>query len=204
MIGIVDYGMGNLGSVANMLKKIGVEAGIINRPVEVVAYDKLILPGVGSFDKAMQRINSSGLRDALDHAVQIQKKRILGICLGMQLLTRGSEEGSESGLGWIDAETIKLPSNLDLIIPHMGWNQVFASQYLGKLNRNVSEESLFYFVHSYYVKTDRPETVSLTCNYGITFAAALESKNIFGAQFHPEKSHRFGMHFFKNFSELIC
>lgn len=204
MIGIIDYGMGNLGSVVNMLKKIGANATLIVRPEEIKGCEKLILPGVGSFDKAMQRINSSGLRDALDLAVKINKTPILGICLGMQLLTRGSEEGSEAGLGWVDAQTVRFPSDLQLRVPHMGWNYVSASPFQGMMNHNVSGDTRFYFVHSYYVKTDRSEMVSLMCNYGITFAAALESENIFGAQFHPEKSHRFGIQFLKNFADLKC
>lgn len=204
MIGIVDYGMGNLGSVSNMLRKIGVDSKLINRADEIERFNKLILPGVGSFDKAMQRINSSGIRDSLEYAVQIQKKPILGICLGMQLLTKGSEEGSEAGLGWVDAHTFKFPAHLDVRIPHMGWNQVFASQNLGIMNRNVPDDCRYYFVHSYYVRTERPEIVSLTCNYGIAFTAALESGHIFGAQFHPEKSHRFGMDFFRTFAQLEC
>ena len=201
MIVIVDYGMGNLGSIVNMFKKIGVKASISSDAETLADAPKLLLPGVGAFDKAMERIATSGLRPILDELVLVQKKPILGICLGTQLLTRGSEEGKLPGLGWIPASTKRFPTIPGLRIPHMGWNRVYPSS-PSAITRELPEESRFYFVHSYCVQTDFAVHSLLKCHYGIDFDAAIQKENIYGAQFHPEKSHRFGMQLLKNFASL--
>lgn len=201
MIVIVDYGMGNLGSIVNMFKKIGVKACVSSEFDVIEAAPKLLLPGVGAFDKAMERIEASGLRPILDEQVLVKQKPLLGICLGMQLLTRSSEEGTLPGLGWIPASTKRFPTLPGLRIPHMGWNHVRPNT-PSALTSDLSSESRFYFVHSYCVQTDSPDNSLLKCHYGIDFDAAIQKGNIFGAQFHPEKSHRFGMHLLKNFANI--
>lgn len=201
MIVIVDYGMGNLGSIVNMFKRIGVHAKLTSDLTEIETASKILLPGVGSFDKAMTNINNSGMKEVLDRQVLEYKKPVLGICLGMQLLTRGSEEGKLQGLSWIRAETLRFPSLPNLRVPHMGWNTVIPVSN-SKILRNLSDEARFYFVHSYRVHVDNEEDSILKCHYGITFDAAIQNNNIYGAQFHPEKSHRFGMQLLKNFAEL--
>lgn len=193
--------MGNLGSIVNMFKKIGEKSTISGDPEVIATASKLLLPGVGSFDRAMERINKLGIKSVLDEQALILKKPVMGICLGMQLLTRSSEEGNLSGLGWISADTVKFPSIPGLRIPHMGWNSVTYSS-TSKLTTNLPLESRFYFVHSYCVKVDSPENSILKCHYGIDFDAAIQKDNIFGAQFHPEKSHRFGMQLLRNFADL--
>lgn len=201
MITIIDYGLGNLGSIQNMFKRIGVQAKITSDLGEIGSATKILLPGVGAFDNAMTRINETGLKEVLDKKANLDKVPILGICLGMQLLTRGSQEGVLSGLGWIEADTIKFPAIEGLKVPHMGWNLVKPSTQ-SKLNLNLPNESRFYFVHSYYVQVDKQENSILKANYGIEFDAAIQNDNIYGAQFHPEKSHKFGMQLLKNFSEI--
>jgi glutamine amidotransferase len=201
MITIVDYGMGNLGSVLNMFKRIGIQANITSDLREIASATKILLPGVGAFDNAMTRINETGLKEVLDKKAKLDKVPILGICLGMQLLTRGSQEGVLSGLGWIEADTIKFPQIDGLKVPHMGWNVVNPSTQ-SKLTFDLPNESRFYFVHSYYVQVDKRENSILKANYGIEFDAAIQNDNIYGAQFHPEKSHKFGMQLLKNFSEI--
>lgn len=201
MISIVDYGMGNLGSVKNMLKHIGVLSQTIDDPEVLERAEKILLPGVGSFDQAMKRIIESGFLEVLNYKVVTEKIPILGICLGMQLLTIGSEEGKLPGLGWIDAQTIRFPGNSGLKVPHMGWNLVYPATD-SPLTKKLPEESRFYFVHSYYVKVASEENSILKTDYGIKFDAAIQKENIYGAQFHPEKSHKFGMQLLKNFAEI--
>lgn len=203
MITIVDYGMGNLGSVFNMFKKIGVDSKITSDLEEVKVAKKILLPGVGSYDNAMKRINESGLREILDKKALEEKIPVLGICLGMQLLTLGSEEGKEKGLGWIKASAKKFqfPKEEKLKVPHMGWNRVFETA-PNKLIVDFPEEPRFYFVHSYYVEVENQENSILKTNYGIEFDSAIHHENIYGAQFHPEKSHKFGMKLFENFAKL--
>jgi glutamine amidotransferase len=201
-IAIVDYGMGNLGSIMNMFKHIGVPARIIADPAELEQSAKILLPGVGAFDSAMQRIDDSGLRPVLDHKALVEKVPVMGICLGMQLLTRDSEEGKRSGLGWIQASTRRFPALPGLKVPHMGWNQVRAVNNNHPLTHNLPEEPRFYFVHSYHVQVDDPSDSLLRTHYGVDFDAAIAHGNICGAQFHPEKSHRFGMSLLANFASL--
>jgi glutamine amidotransferase len=198
MIVIVDYGVGNVGSVANMLRKVGARARISASSADIEAADKLILPGVGHFDSGMAKLNETGLVPVLAEQVLARGKPVLGICLGMQMLTRGSEEGSAPGLGWINATTHRFPDMAGLRVPHMGWNTVRAEN-AANLFAHDGDTERFYFVHSYFVRTADPAHVAATCSYGIEFAAAFQANNIFGVQFHPEKSHLFGMELFKRF-----
>jgi glutamine amidotransferase len=201
MITIVDYGMGNLGSIQNMFKRLQVAARVTGDPAEIEHAEKILLPGVGAFDNAMQRINEGGLREALDRKALVEKVPVLGICLGMQLLTRFSEEGTVPGLGWIGASTRRFPAAPGLKVPHMGWNVTVPTRE-NPLTRGLDGELRFYFVHSYYVTVDNEDDSILKATHGIAFDAAVMRGNIYGAQFHPEKSHRFGMQLLKNFAEL--
>lgn len=202
MITIVNYGLGNLGSIFNMLRHIGAKSVIASDPEQIKDAEQLILPGVGHFDKGINELIRSGLKEILDMKVLKEKVPILGICLGMQLMTKSSEEGSLHGLGWIDAVTKKFRfENNGYKIPHMGWNTVSISNKNILLQDSTSEQR-FYFVHSYYVKVYRPENSIMKTRYGIEFDSGINSGNIFGIQFHPEKSHKFGMNLLKKFSEL--
>lgn len=202
MITIVNYGMGNLGSMLNIFKRIGVKATIESDPTNILKSEKLVLPGVGSFDAAMACINSvSGLREALNHKALVECTPVLGVCLGMQLLTSSSEEGQLSGLGWIPGVTSRLPEKEGLKVPHMGWN-ISLPNTPSLLTANVGDEPRYYFVHSYCVHVDDPDHSLMKTHYGIDFDSAIGYKNIYGVQFHPEKSHRFGMQILKNFAEL--
>jgi len=201
MITIVDYGMGNLGSIRNMFKRIGVPAEITDDVGLLERATKILLPGVGAFDSAMQRINASGLRAMLDRKALLECVPIMGICLGMQLLTRASEEGRLPGLGWIPAVTRRFPDTPGLKVPHMGWNVVTATRD-SPLTSGLAPESRYYFVHSYYVQTDDPRDSVLTTRYGVTFDAVVAHRNLYGAQFHPEKSHKYGMSFLSNFASI--
>lgn len=201
MISIVNYGMGNLGSVVNMFKRIGCQAEVVENPETLATATKILLPGVGSFDQAMKRINESGFFEVLNHKALVEKVPVLGICLGMQLLTRGSEEGVLPGLSWIEADTLKFPADSGLKIPHMGWNRVVEAEH-SILTEHLPDEPRFYFVHSYRVKVDDEVNSILKCTYGLEFDAAIQKDNIFGAQFHPEKSHKFGMRFLENFAKI--
>lgn len=205
MIGVIDYGIGNVSSIVNMLKKIGEEALLVRTPEEIKSSEKIILPGVGSFDAGMKKLRASGLVDAIiTHAV-INKKPTLGICLGMQMLGRNSEEGSEEGLGLIPFDTIKfqLDSRKDLKVPHMGWNIVTMELKDDPILQGLEGTQRYYFVHSYHAKCDKKENVLMNCDYGYLFPAAVKSGNVYGFQFHPEKSHKFGMALLENFARRI-
>jgi len=201
---IVDYGVGNLGSVLNMLKRIGVSGSISSDAAAIAAAPKLLLPGVGAFDAAMNRLNDSGLRPALERRVA-EGVPLLGICLGMQLLTRSSEEGALPGLGLVPARTLGFKGRVpaDTKVPHMGWNRVSAGSSSALTSDLVAEdEARFYFVHSYYVECAVPEQSILKTTYGVTFDSGFQCGNIFGVQFHPEKSHRFGMKLLQSFARI--
>lgn len=202
MITIVNYGMGNLGSLLNMFKRIGVAARVESDIGALRNSKKLLLPGVGAFDAAMQRISDSpGLREVLDQKALVECVPILGVCLGMQLLTDSSEEGNLSGLGWIPGVTRRFPRLDGLKVPHMGWN-IARPNTLSPLTADVGLEPRYYFVHSYYVQVNDPAHSLMRSHYGIDFDSGIGRGNIYGAQFHPEKSHRFGMQILRNFAEL--
>lgn len=205
MIVIIDYDMGNVGSIANMIKRVGGESVITREPSAIRSATKLILPGVGAFDTGMQNIERFGLLSLLNQKVLEERTPILGICLGMQLLTTRSEEGVRAGLGWIDAETVRFPSSTaetaKLRIPHMGWNIALPAK-PSALLKDMPETPRFYFVHSYYVVCRDPSDVLMTTTYGIPFTSAVSKSNIWGTQFHPEKSHSFGMQLIHNFVHL--
>lgn len=203
MITIVDYGLGNLGSIVNMLKRIGVKSHVTSELSQISSAEKILLPGVGSFDHAINEINQRGLLDVLNTKALIDKVPFLGVCLGMQLLTNSSEEGVLPGLGYINAKTVKFSFKEEkLKIPHMGWNSIklFTPSQL-TMDMEI-EEFRFYFVHSYYVKCENQENSIAKTMYGFQFDSMIQKENIFGAQFHPEKSHRFGMKLFLNFSKI--
>ena len=205
MIVVVDYGMGNVGSIANMLKRVGADALVSSQAHDIERAQKLILPGVGAFDSAMERINGSGLRAALDRRVVADKVPVLGICLGMQLLTHTSEEGELPGLGWIAARTVAFRGRVDprLKSPHMGWNLVVLHTPSSLTNGfDTLLEPRFYFVHSYFIECDDSSVGILRTTYGVTYDSAIQRGNIYGVQFHPEKSHRFGMRLLENFAKL--
>lgn len=199
MITIIDYGMGNLGSIANMIKKVGHKSIITSDIEEIKKARKLILPGVGAFDNGMKHLKDSGLIEVLNKKVLIEKTPILGICLGMQLMTNSSEEGKLAGLGWIDAQAKKFVSD-ELKIPHMGWN-IVKHKKTSKLFDENGTEKRFYFVHSYCVSCNNKDDILTTTPYGHDFISSFEKENIIGVQFHPEKSHKFGMNLIRNFVE---
>ena len=200
---VIDYGVGNIASIENMLKKIGFTPVVSNSIDALENASHIILPGVGLFDVAMKRLEELNLITALNYKVVNDKTPILGICLGMQLLTRRSEEGSMSGLGWIDAEVFRFDSrhgNEQIKVPHMGWNVVNVKKE-SKLFPDKNIEYRFYFVHSYYVRCFHEGDVLAETTHGGNFVSAFEKENIVGVQFHPEKSHKFGLEFFSNFME---
>lgn len=201
MITIVDYGMGNLGSIQNMFKRLGVKSLIASDREAISGATKIVLPGVGAFDAAIDRITNAGLLDVLHRKALVEQVPVLGICLGMQLMTRGSEEGKRPGFGWIPASTKRFASSGDLKVPHMGWNRVRPLR-SHPLLTGTSDDTRFYFVHSYYVHVDDEADSLLRTTHGVEFDAAIGRGNIFGAQFHPEKSHRFGQRLLGNFSSI--
>jgi len=199
MVAIIDYGLGNLGSIYNMLKKIGeTEIFITSNKVDISMADKIILPGVGSFDSGINNLKELDLIDLLTEEVFIKGKNFLGICLGMQLLFTSSEEGSELGLNWIKGNVNKFTPSTKYRVPNMGWNYVEKKKDCLLFN-NLELNSKFYFVHSFYVKCEDPDNVCGVSSYGIEFDAVVNKNNIWGVQFHPEKSHRFGKQLLRNF-----
>lgn len=204
MISVVDYGLGNLGSILNMLRKLGAPAKSVSTPEEIRNSGKLIVPGVGAFDHGMDNLDRLGLIPELNAAVMDRGVPVLGICLGAQLLTRSSEEGKRPGLGWIQAETIRFfsrdPSHR-LPVPHMGWTPVRVEKD-SELTRDLPPVPRFYFVHSYHFQCDVAADALLTAEYGYRFVAAFSNNNVYGVQFHPEKSHKFGMKLLSNFAAI--
>lgn len=201
-IAIVDIGVGNIGSVCNMIRRAEGQAVVVSDPAALSDFSKIILPGVGSFDAAVQRLDAAGMRPALHHAVT-EGKQLLGICLGMQLLADGSEEGSLPGLGLIPGRVkrFQLDSKTSLKVPHMGWNRVTAKKPHG-LVEGIDDQSRFYFVHSYYYSCTDPGDTLLESTYGTTFASGVQRGRVAGVQFHPEKSHRHGLGLLRNFVRL--
>ncbi len=203
MIALVDYGLGNLQAFANIYRRLGIETSPVTTGDELARADKIILPGVGAFDWAMNKLNHSGMRDALDMAVLERKVPVLGVCVGMQMMAQCSDEGDEAGLGWIDARVVRFDTSQfqqRTHLPHMGWNDacpagdhpLFAC--LG--------DARFYFLHSYFFEPRQPEQILSTTTYGINFASAVAADNVHGTQFHPEKSHDGGIRLLKNFAEM--
>jgi imidazole glycerol-phosphate synthase subunit HisH len=200
MIVIIDYGLGNLGSIKNMIKKVGFDSMISSDKDQIIRATKLILPGVGSFDRGMTELKKRGLIDILNDLVQEKQTPILGICLGMQLMTKSSEEGTEKGLGWINAEVKHFSFEENTYkVPHMGWNYIYEKKESSFFKPD--EKNRFYFVHSYYVQCNYEEDILSTSTYGFEFVSSFKRKNIMGIQCHPEKSHEFGIHFLKQFIE---
>lgn len=200
-LGVIDYGMGNLRSVLNALDEVGQEAALLSAPEQVSAYDKIIIPGVGAFSEAMSNLRQSGMDEALGHHVA-DGKLLLGICLGMQLICRKShEDGEHQGLGWIDAEVRHFPPSEGLKVPHMGWNAIDINDDKPVVS-DVPSGADVYFVHSYYVDcADKNDELGST-EHGIRFASIIARDNVYGMQFHPEKSQYVGMQLLRNFAAL--
>jgi glutamine amidotransferase len=202
MITIIDYGMGNLRSVQKAFQRINVSAIVTDKPTDIAKADKIILPGVGHFAQGMKNLADSGFIDAIKDAVIVKKKIILGICLGMQLLTEHSEEGNVNGLGLIKGNVRKFPTpKKELKIPHMGWNSLI-SRKISNLNFGIAQDDFVYFVHSYYTSCNNKDDVLFQTEYGIMFDSAFQHENIVGFQFHPEKSHQTGSKLLSNFVKL--
>jgi glutamine amidotransferase len=200
MIAVLDYGVGNIGSIMNMLKKIGAQGQIANHPDTLDKADKMILPGVGSFDNGMELLEKNNFDEAIKQNVLIKGKPILGICLGMQLLGRKSEEGNKQGLSLLPFDNIKFQFNDNsLKLPHMGWNYVNICNSNSSLVRGILDKQRYYFVHTYHAVCDNKEDVLMESQYGYYFTAAVQHDNIYGTQFHPEKSHSYGMNLLSNF-----
>jgi len=202
---IVDYGLGNIGSIRNMFKRIGVECAVSGSVEDIIRADRLVLPGVGAFDQGMQNLAQRQLVPALTRKVVDERAPVLGICLGMQLLVEASEEGACAGLGWIKGRCRRFAPGVtapQIKVPHMGWNTVRAL-HPGGVFAGLEEESRFYFVHSYYVACDDPASVLGVTSYGTEFPSAIMNGNILGVQFHPEKSHKFGMRLLENFARHL-
>jgi glutamine amidotransferase len=203
MIAIINYGMGNLGSVKRKMDRIGAKSIITSDTNEIKNSSKIILPGVGHFAKAVSEIKNRGLWDLLSDQVLIEKKLVLGICLGMQIMANYSEEGDSAGFGWIDAKVIRFKVS-DLIrykIPHMGWNTISPVKE-SSLFEKLTPDSEFYFVHSFHVKCNNSDEILAETNYCHSFTSAFQKENIFGVQFHPEKSHDAGEVLLRNFINL--
>ncbi len=203
MLVIIDYGMGNLRSVQNKVKRMGFESLISSKTEDINKADKLILPGVGHFKCGMQNLKERGIIEPLNEKVINHSTPILGICLGSQLFAKHSEEGDCAGLGWIDAEVVKfnVSDRIKYKVPHMGWNNVTIAN-PNNLDSIIISDEQFYFVHSYHLKCNNPSDVWMTTTYGYEFVSAIHNKNIYGTQFHPEKSHDVGFELLKKFAEL--
>ena len=202
-LAIVDYGMGNLNSVKKKLDRLKTTASITSNPKDIIKADKIILVGVGHFAKAMKNIKELNLLDTLNEVAIIKKKPVLGICLGMQLMANDSEEGNSEGLGWLDANVRKMQvdDTLRFKIPHTGWNKITQSK-KSHLMKGIPESSEFYFVHSYYLRPNETSNILNETEYCFKFTSAIEKNNIFGVQYHPEKSHDIGEVLLKNFISL--
>jgi imidazole glycerol-phosphate synthase subunit HisH len=204
MIGIVNYGSGNIQAIGNIYKRLAVPFTVVTKPEELAGVDHVILPGVGAFDQTMGELNASGLRQALDQTVLEARKPILGICVGMQVLAKSSEEGSLPGLGWIDGAVKRFDHaavGARTQLPHMGWNTVEPAGADG-LFAGIEPELGYYFLHSYYFACREPSEVLATTDYGGRFSSAVRRDNIYGVQFHPEKSHQNGIRLLQNFARL--
>lgn len=197
MITLVDYGLGNIHAFHDIFRRLDLPVQIAATPRELAEAERLVLPGVGAFDWAMGRLDASGLREVLDDLVLGRKRPVLGVCSGMQMMARRSDEGERPGLGWIDADVRRFDA---ASLPHMGWNDAAPTQ-TDCLFRDLPNPR-YYFLHSYYMVPDRSEDVLATTDYGGQFASAVRAGNVFGTQFHPEKSHQWGIRLLQNFAEL--
>lgn len=200
MIAIIDYDIGNLAAVANMLHRVGAASVITADAGRIAEAEKIILPGNGAFDACLRNLRASGLVPVLERKVLEQRTPLLGICVGAQMLGHGSEEGQEPGLGWMDLRVRRFPALPDLRVPHMGWDEVTVAAPGHALVRGLEADARFYFVHSYYIEPADPADLLLGSHYGVDFAAGVAHGNIAGVQFHPEKSHRFGKRLLSNFA----
>ncbi len=204
MIVIINYSVGNIGSIINMFKRIGVKAKLSSDIEDIKSAEKLFLPGVGSFGHGMDCLKKSGLIDVIEDKVFNDKTPVMGVCLGMQMLLEHSEEGDCDGLGWIKGKVqyFQLAAEQkDIKIPHMGWNVIEPQQSSPLLN-NFEDEARFYFAHSYHAVCESTQNILATTHHGYDFASVVSNGNIYGAQFHPEKSHKFGMQLLKNFAAM--
>lgn len=200
MVTLVNYGLGNISAFANIYRGLNIPVRVARAPEDFSDVEKLILPGVGSFDWAMTRLNESGLRDDLERLVLGEQVPVLGVCVGLQMMARQSEEGGVPGLGWLDADVVELCGEGELHLPHMGWNDVVPDPQ-GGIFQGVKNPR-FYFLHSYVLEPDRGSDVLAWSHYGRDFAAAMGSGNVLGTQFHPEKSHKWGIDLLRNFAEM--
>jgi glutamine amidotransferase len=205
MISIVDYGVVNLGSIRNMLHKLGIEAGLASTPQDLARATKIILPGIGHFDNGMRALSERGLVEPLRAKALAERVPLLGICLGMQLLGAASEEGAQPGMGVVPGRCIRFrfPPGSSFKVPHMGWNEIIP-QRESALLAGLSTPARFYFTHSFHFVCDEAQDVLATVKHGIEFTACIARGNVMGVQFHPEKSHRFGMALLRNFGALPC
>lgn len=203
MIMIVDYGIGNINSIKNMLDRVGAECLVSSKIEDMLAANKIILPGNGSFDACMVALKNTGLIPVIKRRVKLEGVDLLGICVGAQMLGNGSQEGSEPGLGLIDMHVRRFPALPGLVIPHMGWCQVQRTNNTAPMLKSLDDDARFYFVHSYFMQVARSQDILLTAHYGLDFAAAVQVDNITGVQFHPEKSHRYGKQLLKQFAGVV-
>lgn len=204
MISIIDYGLGNIGAFLNMYKRMNVPAKAVRTAAELADAERIVLPGVGAFDHALALLDASGMRSLLEEKVVGDKVPVVGICVGMQLLADSSEEGEAQGLGWVPGtvrhfRSMAAPESLPL--PHMGWNDV-VPETKGGLFRELEQDARFYFLHSFYYECADPADRAATATYGSTFTCAVRRDNVWGVQFHPEKSHHFGARLLRNFADL--
>jgi imidazole glycerol-phosphate synthase subunit HisH len=202
VVSLIDYGVGNIKAFENIYRRLNVDVTIARSPDDIRAAERLVLPGVGAFDWAMTRLNESGMRDALDEKVQNQKTPVIGVCVGMQMMAKSSDEGELSGLGWIDAHVAKFvpQSNRQTPLPHMGWNDIDQTE-KSLLFKEITNPR-YYFLHSYIVVPRNTRDILATATYGSTFSAAIHNRNVYGTQFHPEKSHHWGVKLLQNFAEI--
>lgn len=203
MIGIIDYDIGNIFAVVNMLQRLGIPCKVVEQADEIFRVERIILPGNGSFDACMRNLRASDLLPALEQQVLLRGVPLLGICVGAQMLGHLSAEGIEPGLGWIDMQVERFPELPDLRVPHMGWNHVCPVQPDHPLAEGMTADTRFYFVHSYCMVPQNPADVLLQADYGLRFAAGVVRGNIAGVQFHPEKSHRFGKKLLTSFARWV-
>ena len=201
MIGIINYGLGNVQSFINSYRMLGIPSMSLSDKEDLKRVDRLILPGVGSFDNAIERFNNSGLRDDIEDLIFNKNLPIMGVCIGLQIMAKTSSEGSSSGLGWIDGEVEIIDHEKNIILPHMGWNEIQIIEKDSKLLSNLQSKR-FYFLHSYHFIPNQEKNKIASVNYGEDILAAISKGNIYGCQFHPEKSHSAGLNVLENFANL--